>query len=190
MSDATRLPDVERGSADPSAGLGHDELAAQFCKALGMVEAMARTALELIPAPIIASVDGDDETTEAEVDVTEADAPTGDLADCPCNRRWSLDRAHHDWLLSFEQRGVSGAVEVMDYFGTDADENEREELTLLSWVDFLDFVAVHNWQDPEAVQSLASMVDHAIRWQKSAARASSRLKAIAALSEGEQDGDQ
>ncbi len=188
MSDATRLSDVERGSADPSAGLGHDELAAQFCKALGMVEAMARTALELIPAPIIASVDGGEASTEAE-DVAEADAPTGDLADCPCNRRWSLDRAHHDWLLSFEQRGVSGAVEVMNYFGTDADENEREELTLLSWVDFLDFVAVHNWQDPEAVQSLASMVDHAIRWQINLARASSRLKAIAVLS-GEQDGDQ
>ncbi len=150
MSEATRPPDVERKSAGPCAG--HDQLAAELYKALGMVEAMARTVLELIPAPIIASVDGDDE-------ITDADVPTGDLADCPCNRRWSLDRAHH-------------------------------ELMLLGWVDFLDFVAVHNWQDPETVQSLASMVDHAIRWQESAARASSRLKAVTALSEREQDGDQ
>jgi hypothetical protein len=39
---------------------------------------------------------------------------------------------------------------------------EREDGTL-SWVDFPDFVATHNWRDPVAVHDLASMTDALIR---------------------------
>jgi hypothetical protein len=99
-------------------------------------------------------------TEEADRD-DGAQGSASEVADCPSRTCSHLGRAHHDWLLTCEQRGIPGVVEVMQYLET-AEAMEREDGTL-SWVDFPDFVATHNWRDPVAVHDLASTTDALIR---------------------------
>ncbi|HSH58535.1 MAG TPA: hypothetical protein VK988_02625 [Acidimicrobiales bacterium] len=121
---------------------------------------------------------------QEELNTADDDAsPAVDLADCePCSRRWELSQDHHDWLLTFEQRGLAGAIELMQYLEINSEGEGPEGL---GWVDFPTFVAMHNWQDPDAVQSLASMVDDAIRARKQSATATSRLDAVGILARGD-----
>lgn len=81
--------------------------------------------------------------------------------DCPCRAAFLLTPEHHDWLLSFEQRGMTGVAEIIDELNTSADSEagHRE----LAWVDFPTFVAMHNWGNPFAVRELVVCVVEGIR---------------------------
>jgi hypothetical protein len=79
-------------------------------------------------------------------------------AKCAC---FPLEVEHHDWLLSFEARGLAGAMELFQHFKALAEEGSEDGE--LAWVDFPDFVSRHNWQDANAVSEFARLVDDAIR---------------------------
>lgn len=81
---------------------------------------------------------------------------------CSCDRVFhDLDQEHHDWLLSFEERGLPGVVEILEYLDSDADCDTPTGC--LRWSDFEEFVAMHSWQQPADVYLLASFVEGAIR---------------------------
>jgi hypothetical protein len=81
--------------------------------------------------------------------------------ECSCGAVFDhLDQAHHDWLLSFEDRGVAGVMEIVNFFEGEADCYPTPGN--LEWQELPDFVARHNWRNPLAVAELANYVGRAI----------------------------
>lgn len=85
----------------------------------------------------------------------------GDQVTCPCASRYPLKPAHHDWLLSFEERGLTGVMKVIDHFAFTSDGGPLPGE--LGWADFVGFVNAHDWANPYSVARLAQFVDEAIR---------------------------
>jgi hypothetical protein len=84
--------------------------------------------------------------------------------DCPCSKLGRMSPAHHDWLLSYEERGLDGVIDLIDYLEAEAGD---EYHTGLMWMDFADFVALHNWREPAAVHRIARYIEGAIRGRRS-----------------------
>jgi hypothetical protein len=148
LSSSSRLPVVDDGA----------------CLCCGDDIEHLRRAASHPPAVHVAAAEGHERFVDKQgvtADTTHAVDRGREVVDCPSSTCSHLSRAHHDWLLTCEQRGISGVVEVMQYLETE-EALEREEGTL-SWVDFPDFVATHNWRDPAGVHGLASMTDALIR---------------------------
>lgn len=68
-----------------------------------------------------------------------------DISVCGCHGHYQLDADHHEWLLSVEDRGFAGVVDLMTYLSVDADCDATAGA--LRWNDFADFVAMHHWGD-------------------------------------------
>jgi hypothetical protein len=55
--------------------------------------------------------------------MAENDVSPVEGQDCPYRRAYGRMRQdHHDWLLGFEERGVAGVGEIIDYLESDADD--------------------------------------------------------------------
>ena len=62
----------------------------------------------------------------------------------------------HEWLLNAESRGFAGAVDLIEAISGRADEDHA--LGQTTWADFPEFVAAHNWQNPESMRVLAGLI--------------------------------
>jgi hypothetical protein len=86
--------------------------------------------------------------------------PVANPSGCLCNERFELEADHHSWLLSVESRGFAGVVDLMTYLEVDFD-CERT-VGQVRYLDFADFVAMHNWDDPvrmvEFAQTMADLL--------------------------------
>lgn len=83
-------------------------------------------------------------------------------AECPCRRQFrDLSNELHDWLLTVEDRGVAGVVELLHFCDVSADcELQADQL---EWNELPDFVAMHNWRCPADMHDLADYIALAIR---------------------------
>ena len=94
---------------------------------------------------------------------------------CPCQRMLgTLSREHHDWLLSFEARGLVGAMDLLTY--AHGDEGHGTESGHLSWIDLPEFVALHSWDQPAAVHQFVQLIDSEIRVRSAATKALEQIK--------------
>jgi hypothetical protein len=93
--------------------------------------------------------------------MTDHHDKTADRDYCGCQRAFRLDKEHHDWLLTFEERGLAGAMQLVSHFAESRDCEVRDDY--LHWVDFPQFVAMHSWQSPADVYDLASFIEGYLR---------------------------
>lgn len=70
-----------------------------------------------------------------------------------CDCAMFLDNAHHDWLAGIEQRGVAGAVDLLDWIADQAVSVPQPGL--LDPSDLAEFVERHQWNDHAAMAALA-----------------------------------
>lgn len=67
----------------------------------------------------------------------------------------------HRWLLSIEDKGFDGALELIEYMTGD-EENEATP-GLLRWFEVGEFVAQHNWRDPLRMYRFAEVLGLLLR---------------------------
>lgn len=86
--------------------------------------------------------------------------PAGEQPTCPsCGDAYpGLDAGHHEWLLTFEERGAAGAAELLQLFDLQASNGNAEDGEL-PWVEFRDWAARHHWTDPAGVADFASIAE-------------------------------
>lgn len=89
---------------------------------------------------------------------------------CPCATHvGDLAPAHHEWLVTVESRGSAGFADLVGFIASQTDEPPADGE--LHYLEMPVFVAVHNWQDPEAmhrmVEQLVSMAS-VVKQQKCA----------------------
>jgi hypothetical protein len=93
---------------------------------------------------------------------------------CGCRRSFLLPAEHLEWLVTFEDRGLAGVVDLIAHFDR-ATDGEHEEGTL-GWVDLRDFVGMHSWRQPAEVWQLAQVItDRCRRWSDRVAEADREL---------------
>lgn len=78
--------------------------------------------------------------------------------DCPCSRGLKMSQERHDWLLSVEERGLPGIVELIGHFSLQVD-CEYDTAAELGWYEFTQFVAMHSWQNQTDMYDLANHID-------------------------------
>lgn len=104
-----------------------------------------------------------------------------DHQDCGCARAFRLSQEHHDWLTSFEERGVAGVVEIIAHCSRSADGNTAADT--LMWVDLTDFAAMHSWTSPADVRDLAFHIVEALRDQGRAVNATAALHKVVSVAQ-------
>lgn len=82
-----------------------------------------------------------------------------------------LPEAVHEMLVTFESRGLAGAIDVVRYLLESVTE-DGATVGHLAWMDFPQFVKEHKWENRKAVVAFADSVDGLIR--KSIARGEAR----------------
>lgn len=114
----------------------------------------------------------------------KVDTPTDQVArdlpvttSCGCSVSFiGLQEDQHQWLLSVEQRGFAGAVELIQYLI--ADEEVEPEPGLLRWFEFDEFVAMHSWQDPVAMYRFGELLSLAMRARDEQSKRAARQVAL------------
>jgi hypothetical protein len=87
------------------------------------------------------------------------------------------ERTHWD-ILSFEDRGLTGVLEVLEHVDLSTDKALDSGIPTLYYWDVEGFVAEHNWRDPVLVARLAARISYEHTTLQLAKQWRERLKTI------------
>src|SRR5688572_14444931 len=118
------------------------------------------------------------------IDMQETTVPTvPENASRPCQCTWLTMNDHYELaeqthrdILSFEDRGLAGVIEVLEHVDMSTDCEMPSGIPPLYYYDFEGFVADHNWRDPVLVAQLAARINFDRRMLESAYRRREVLK--------------